>query len=158
MGVSYWDVNRKIPYAKLYNDIKRGKYPGVKIKETSKGEFTYFTILIGKLWMEVDSDELSRVPKGMADRFGMTLPGFNDHGEPKRFFNTLEKEYGAKFVSDFEFESHENPAKVYKRFQDSPKRPHNHPQQKIMAVRVPKKSQHETVMGIISSGLVGRKS
>ena len=105
-----WDVNRKIPFDKLYRDIKAGKYKGATVGGINK-KYGYFMMTYQKHGIEVDKDQLNRVGStpyktGIADRFDINLPGFNRGGADAvfKFNEIMEKEYGSKFVSDFEME------------------------------------------------------
>jgi hypothetical protein len=116
MSVSFWDVNRKIPFNKLLKDIKSGKYKGIKFGSNGG---TYFTVMTGGIQIEIDQDGLLSVgngnakrkgyPTGIADRFDVNLPGFNRGGAEAldKFTSVLTKQYGSKFMSDFEMESPE---------------------------------------------------
>jgi hypothetical protein len=117
MSVSLWDVNRKIPWNKLLKDVRAGKYNGAKVSNVNI-KSGYFMIAYGKHEIEVDRDGLLNMsngkkrtgyPTGIADRFDITLPGFNRGGADAidKFTGLLEKEYGSKFLSDFEMESPE---------------------------------------------------
>lgn len=116
MSVSHWDVNRKIPYFSLIKDIKAGKYPGVSVIKIDK-KWGYTEIKVGDLFIEVDADELTKSPKGFADRFDVTLPEYNrKSGTLNKFLMVLSKKYDAKFVSDFEIE---DPVRDWRRFSDT---------------------------------------
>ena len=129
MSVSSWDVNRKISWNKLLKDVKSGKYKGAKIKEVDN-KWGFFTINYNGLYIDVDRDGLiskedgskkKGYTTGIADRFDVTLPSYNDHFDLyHKFLEVLEKEYGSKFMDDFEMDS---PEKEWEHYTEVPTGP-----------------------------------